>query len=107
MNFLDTDHVILLVMGIAVGLVLTWIFEFILKTNKKLRKKYYEHHKLFWGYHIHHSMYGIALIVLNIVLFLMDKRSTDFLYTAVGVGIIIMHTFSDGKFVFIEKQRKN
>ena len=94
-------EIYLLLIGLLLGIVLTWVFELILKTNKKLREKYYRRHKLFWGYHIHHSTFGLVFIALNVVLFLMDKKPTDLIYTAIGVGIIIMHTISDGRFVFI------
>lgn len=99
-------EIYLLLIGLLMGIVLTWLFEFVLKNNKKLHEKYYKHHKLFWGYHIHHSTYGLIFILLNIILFLYDHKASDFFYTALGVGVILMHTASDGKFVFIEKQRK-
>ncbi len=99
-------EIYLLLIGLLLGIILTWLFELVLKNNKKLHKKYYEHHKLFWGYHIHHSTYGLASIIISLVLFLLNERSVDMFYLAFGIGIIIQHTISDGKFVFIEKQRK-
>ena len=103
---MDIEHIFFLIAGAVFGIAITWGFEFVLKKNKNLRKKYYEHHKIFWGYHIHHSTFGLVFIALNVVLFLMDKNPTDLVYTAIGIGIIIMHTISDGRIIFIEKQRK-
>lgn len=102
---MDTEHIFLLIIGVALGVTITWLFELVLKTNKNLRKKYYSHHKIFWGYHIHHSTFGLAFILLNVILFLIDRKTTDLFYTALGIGIIIMHTISDGRIIFIEKQR--
>jgi len=102
---MDTEHIFLLIMGLVGGIAATWLFEQILKTNKKFRKKYYEHPKFFWGYRIHHSTYGLVFIALNVALFFMDKKPNDLIYTAIGMGIIIMHTLSEGKFIFIEKQK--
>lgn len=102
---MDTEHIFLLIIGLVFGVAITWMFELVLKSNLKFRKKYYEHHKIFWGYHIHHSTFGLVFIALNVILFLIDKKTTDLIYTAIGVGIIIMHTISDGRLVFIEKQR--
>ncbi|MEK7540753.1 MAG: hypothetical protein AAB529_00720 [Patescibacteria group bacterium] len=102
---MDIEYILFLIIGVVAGVAATWLFELILKTNKNLRNKYYKRHKIFWGYHIHHSTYGLVFILLNIVLFLMDKKTTDLFYTALGIGIIIMHTISDGRVVFIEKQK--
>lgn len=99
------NEIYLLIIGLVSGIVLTWVFEFVLKHNKKLRHRYYWHHQLFRGWHIHHSIYGIFFILLNIAMFLYEHEMTDFFYTALGVGIIIMHTISDGRFIFIEKQK--
>lgn len=101
-------EVFLLLILLLLGVATTWVFELILKSNKKLRAKYYTHSAIHFGYHIHHSTYGLALIVFNVILFLVDKKIDSPLYTAFGLGIIIMHTISDPKnrIVFIEKQKK-
>jgi hypothetical protein len=91
--------------GIIYGIAATLLFEFILKTNKKLRHRYYSHHEILFGYHIHHSMYGLMFILVAVILYT-NKDIPDALFCAsFGVGIIIQHTISDRKFVFIEKQR--
>jgi hypothetical protein len=45
-------------------------------------------------------------MIISLVLFLFNERSVDTFYLAFGIGIIIQHTISDGRFVFIEKQKK-
>jgi len=95
-----------LILGIVCGLVITWMFELVLKTNKKLREKYYTHHKIFWGYHIHHSSYSFPVIIASVVLFLQNRMMSSVFVLGIAAGIIIMHTISDGRFVFIDKQKK-
>ena len=94
-----------LVMMILVGITITWVFELVLKTNKKLRQRYYRHHEILFGYHMHHSMYGAVLILVSIIALLADNISLATVCLGIALGIIIMHTISDRRFVFIEKQR--
>jgi len=94
-----------ILLGIIYGVSFTLLFEFVLKTNKRLRHRYYRHHEILFGYHIHHSTYGLVFIIAGIIFYL-NKNIPDFLfYISLGFGIILQHTLSDGKFVFIEKQR--
>jgi len=87
------------------GIAVTILFEYILKTNKKLRARYYQRHAVIFGYHIHHSTYGLLFIALGITLYLPDKNVLNFLFCSFfGLGIIIQHTLSaGGRLVFIEK----
>ncbi len=97
--------ILISLIGLLSGLFITWLFELVLKTNKKLRNKYYKHHEIFFGYHIHHSTFGLLFIFLSIILFLTDQKISAVFTFWLGIGIIILHTISDGRFVFIEKQR--
>jgi len=97
--------ILLFSIGLFLGIIATLLFELILKTNKKLYHRYYQHHKIMFGYHIHHSTYGLIAILISVVLFLTNEISSAIFYLALGIGIIIVHTISDGRFVFIEKQR--
>jgi len=99
------QNIFIFLIGLLFGMVITRLFEFILKTNKNLRNKYYKHHKIFWGCHIHHSTYGILFIVISIILFLINQKTSALFWLALGIGIIIIHTISDRRFIFIEKQR--
>jgi len=89
------------------GIVVTWLFELTLKTNKKLRHKYYTHSAIHFGYHIHHSTYGLLFFVIGIAFFLMGQKTFALYCVAFGLGIITMHTISDSghRIIFIEKQK--
>ena len=98
-------NIFLFLFWVVAGMFATWIFEFILKTNKSLRHRYYKLHSDFLGFHLHHSLYGILFVLFSFVLF-DTKYENWFLYTAFGVGIIAMHTISEKQFIFIEKEKK-
>jgi hypothetical protein len=95
-----------ILIGIISGIATTLLFEFILKTNKKLRNRYYRHHEILLGYHVHHSIYGLLFIIAGIAFYFYKNTSDSLFYISFGIGIIIQHTLSDGHFIFIEKQRK-
>ena len=97
--------IIVSLMGLVFGLLLTLMFEFFLKTNKRLRRKYYWHHNIFLGYHTHHSIYGLFFIAIGITLYFMENTSAFLFFVLTGIGVIIVHTISDGRFIFFEKQR--
>lgn len=101
MQFSDT---FIFIFGIIFGLLITFIFEMILKTNVKWRVEYYEKHQTFLGYHLHHSMYGVAFMLLGVILFFRHQTVSSIFFMGVGVGVIIMHTVSESRFVFIEKE---
>jgi len=94
-----------LLVSIIVGLIITWAFEYILKTNKRLRNKYYTHSNVILGYHVHHSNYGIALFVSSLISYLLGHPDAPIVLFGMGIGIILMHTISEKRFVFIDKQR--
>jgi len=88
------------------GIVITWLFELTLKTNKALRRRYYTRHAIIWGYHIHHSTYGLLCFLIGMFLFFDGRPVITLPVIAFGLGIIIMHTISDPRHrvVFIEKE---
>lgn len=86
------------------GTFTTWIFEFILKTNKKLRDRYYRRHEILFGYHVHHSIMGLAVIAFGGVAFLPYGADVALSMAGFGIGIIIMHTISSKRFIFIERE---
>lgn len=92
-------------LGIFLGIFLTYLLEQLLQKNKVLRKELWEHHKPILGYHVHHSIFGIPLILLGII-FLFFPGITGILLIGLGLGIIIMHTYSAKEFKFIEKSNK-
>ena len=95
--------IVLFLAGLAVGILITWIFEFILKSNKKLKNKYYSQHEILFGYHVHHSTYGLMFLAVSILLFFKKDVPSAVFYLGVAVGIIVEHTRSEGRFVFLEK----
>jgi hypothetical protein len=97
MNFIS-----LFLFGLLGGILLTWLFELILKTNKKLKQKYYTHHQIFLGHHVHHSIYGLIFILVSIILFFNHQPESAVFCTGTGFGIILQHTVSDRRFVFID-----
>lgn len=96
--------IITAVISVLFGIILTYLFELILKSNKTFKYRYYNHHKIIWGYHVHHSTYGLVFMLVGVVLFLYGNENSALDAFLFGLGIIIQHTNSDGRFVFIEKQ---
>jgi len=84
-----------LIFGIVVGFILSSVMEYIMFNNKFLRK-YWDHPKLFFKYHFHHSFYGLIIAIVSLIF--------NMIFLAgVGIGMIISHTIADKKLVFIEK----
>ena len=84
--------------GFIIGAVFSYFYE---KAYKSLSK--WEKHPaivLFEGYHLHHSLYGIALIGAFFYL-------RNFYLLGAGISIIIRPTTSERKFTFIEKVKKS
>ncbi len=94
-----------LLLSILTGLAITWIFEYILETNKSLRNKYYKHKEIILGYHIHHSNYGLALFAASLITYYLGYANASLILFGLGIGIILMHTISEKKLVFIDRQR--
>ncbi len=97
--------VYLILQSFLIGLIGAWLFEQVLKINKKLRNRYYKRHEILFGYHTHHSIYGLLFILAGMIMFYTGRQDIFIFLTASGLGIIAMHTISSGRLVFIEKQR--
>jgi len=95
---------VLFILTTIIGVLATWVFELILKTNKKLRDRYYRRHEVLFGYHVHHSTIGLVATALGAMSFF--KYGSDIALSMVGfgMGIIIMHTISSKRFIFIERE---
>jgi len=102
------DKVFIFLFGLLFGIALTWLFELTLQTNKKWRKRYYKNHAIIWGYHIHHSSYGVLSLLVSIIFSLIPEMPIALFIASFGLGIIIMHTISDPRhrIVFIERDKK-
>lgn len=97
--------ILLFSVGLLFGMIATWLFEIVLKTNKKLRNRYYKQHAIIFGYHMHHSSYGLLAFIISAILFFTNENSSAVFWLSLGVGIIAVHTISSGKFVFVEEQK--
>ena len=95
-----TNFLLSLVPALVCGIIAARIFEFVMMTNKALRHRYYHHNQILFGYHFHHSMYGIACFLLAAAF--VDQAV---FFIPFGIGIILQHTWFERRFVFIEKQR--
>lgn len=96
--------ILILLLNIIIGITATWIFEFTLKTNTRLRDRYYRRHEILFGYHVHHSTAGLIVIAIGGIAFLEYGPSIALGMAGFGVGIIIMHTISLKRFVFVERE---
>ncbi|MDP3882863.1 MAG: hypothetical protein Q8Q48_02300 [Candidatus Staskawiczbacteria bacterium] len=92
--------------GTLAGILITWIFELVIKSNKKLHDRYYRQHEVVLGHHVHHSTYGLVFILAGVVfVFNLQLESALFAFGA-GFGIILQHTVSERRFVFVNKWKK-
>lgn len=96
--------IIAFLVSTIIGIIATFFFELVLKSNRKLRQRYYVHHEILFGYHVHHSTVGLLFMILSVVLFLLRHPASAVAMVGIGLGIIVMHTISSGRFVFIEKE---
>ena len=84
-----------IIIGVIAGIIFTIIYEFIHGFITKQRKGNMPL-LIIKGLHIHHSIIGVILVILDLFL------RTYFLL-GFGLGIIIWHTISERRFVFVEK----
>lgn len=92
--------------SVVSGLSVTFLFETILKTNRRFRQKYYKNNNIVFGLHFHHSIYGIFFVIISILLLLINKIDLSLASVGFGIGIIIIHTISERRFVFIERRTR-
>lgn len=84
------------------GYIGCYLFELILTHDKLLNKKFWKHHIPIFGYHIHHSVYGLISIAIAAIYVFINPALVGF-FLGFGWGIIIRHTVVERRFVFIEK----
>ena len=92
-------------LGLIIGATITALADGVLYFNKRLRSQYWNNPKTFHGYHIHHSVLGIILIIASGLLMIFGNEYSFFLF-GLGVGIIVVHTIMDGRLIFIEKKKQ-
>lgn len=86
----------ILLLGLLLGLIITYAFQEI----KILLRILKQHTLIISGYHIHHSVLGVILILIALIFI------RPFLI-GLGLGIIIAHTISNKEFLLIEKMKKH
>jgi len=90
------DIIINLLIGLVIGCVATIIYEYIFDLIWYLTGK--QPIISIFGWHLHHSLYGIFVIIIFFLLFI------NYIFLGIGLGVIIRHT-QDEKFVFIDRHR--
>ena len=89
-----------MIAGLLIGLITTSFIEVIIFNVPYLRENYWDNPKLIFGYHFHHSLLGLLFVITG--LFAPLKKNRRLLLIGIGLGIIIIHTISDGRLIFIE-----
>jgi len=84
-----------LILGVVFGIAITIVYEIGLKLVERIHKK--SPALRVKGFHIHHSIFGVALI--GVYLFVWVP-----ILLGLGFGIIIQHTRHDKKFTIIDKK---
>lgn len=88
--------------GLIIGSIVTYIVEHILFSVPFLKKNFWDNPRTIFGYHIHHTVFGLIVIVLGVFLFASNISYALFLI-GIGIGIIGVHTYFDKRLIFIEK----
>jgi len=103
-NLIMNSLIYTFLISLISGLLATLLFETILKTNHRFRQKYYKNNNIVFGLHFHHSIYGVFCIVISMLLFLISEINLSLIFIAFGIGIILMHTISERRFIFVERR---
>lgn len=91
-------------LALVIALIGTSIFDYALLHNRYLREHLWDNHLIIFGYHFHHSSYGLICFIIATYHWIADKPHIAF-YIGFGIGIILMHTISEKAFVFIEREK--
>lgn len=76
--------------------------ELALYSHPLLRQRVWDNPITFFGYHFHHSTFGLGFVVFGLEK-PMAQSLENILLIGIGIGIILMHTINEGRFVFAEK----
>lgn len=91
------NQVLPVLIWIIIGIVIGYIYELLMFRVGKFTNR---SKIVIFRYKLHHSLYGLALILFGLIIHL----SYTIFLIALGVGIIIQHSISGDGFVFITKE---
>ncbi len=88
-----------IILGFVFGYIISEVYErIVLNIAKKLKIT----GLIIFGYRLHHSLYGLLIITIALILY---DSSISFLLISIGLGNIVQHYFSGDGFVFITKEK--
>ena len=88
--------VALFLVYVMIGFIVTALYEMYFRDRKFI----------FFGYQLHHSVYGVLLFLLSMIFFYQDK-GLWFIPASIGIGVISRHTHLEKRVKFIEKHESN
>ena len=88
-----------MILNFILGLIIGYVFIIIYEQAYKILKNKIKRDPIvrFKNHHLHHSIYGLILIIIWILY-------PNFIILGAGIGIIIRHSFKERKIVFISKK---
>lgn len=84
-----------ILLGFISSFLIFYLFDQVCLHIKYLKNRFWDNPVTLFGIHIHHSFYGLIIALIGIVQF-------PFLI-GFGLGMIIEHTITDKRLIFIEK----
>ena len=93
------DSVVLFLVTVLFGILLTMFYE-----NRIVYGRFKGKLLYIKGHHVHHSNVGLVLLFAALLLVINDHYATSRVISGLGVGLIIQHTLSEKKFVFVSKK---
>lgn len=93
------EFIYLIIIGLILGVLIAHGYE-----NLPLRKIFKREALVICGYKLHHSLYGVILIIITFMSNI--KPTTAVILISIGVGIIFQHYLTGGKFDLITKDKK-
>ncbi len=88
-----------MILGFVFGYIISEVYERIgLSFSKKIRIT----GLIFFGYRLHHSLYGLLTIIIALIFY---NSSISFLFISIGLGNITQHYFSGDGLMFITKEK--
>jgi len=88
--------------GTSCGIAVATLFDFVSYYIPSLKRRFWDEPPLLYGLHFHHSLVGLLLIICGAMCILGAKtKQTGLLLIGFGLGIILVHTITDGRLIFL------